>query len=205
MKKGIWHRGYLLALGLITMFLAATTTPASATANEAGELVSFRTPALFDGEFIDMAQDWGEADACIVWAEALPTPECFRTEAERDARVAELEAKLEARNAGSLLSQIGSQAAMRGTNCSGYLKLYDGTFYSGASLYLRGRFQWFDLASFNFNNRTSSFKIGPCSAYFADLSGGGGAWYPTSQTQAYDTATTMVSGWNNDVSSLYIT
>lgn len=91
------------------------------------------------------------------------------------------------------------------SDCSGYLRLYDGTGYTGAVLYLRGRFQWHNLADYGFDQRTSSYRIGPCSAYFADYADGGGSWYPTSLTEAYDSASSMTSGWDNDVSSVYIT
>ena len=46
---------------------------------------------------------------------------------------------------------------------------------------------------------------GACSAYFADYEWGGGGWYPTYLTQAWDQNASMISGWNNDVSSVYIT
>lgn len=159
------------------------------------------TPATFDGGTIDLAGDWGEAQACLVAPQLLQAPECFPTEAELDARLAQLAGSAKvAMNSSGLAMESTS-----GSSCSGYLRLYDGTNYTGQVLHISGRYQWFDLASFNFNNRTSSFRIGPCSAYFADYAGGGGPWYPTSATQAYAVAATMQSGWNNAVSSLYIT
>jgi len=195
------RRGRLIAVATLITASAVMATPASAT--PALDEQTARTEAVFEGRIIDMSNDWGEARACMVWPEELDRPECFRTEAEMDARIAELEAPTRI-GIFSTSARSGDRAATRGTNCSGYLRLYDGTSYTGAALYARGRYQWLDLAAFNFNNRTSSFKIGPCSAYFADLSGGGGAWYPTADTQAYDVATAMVRGWNNDVSSFYI-
>ncbi len=72
-------------------------------------------------------------------------------------------------------------------------------------LYLRDRFQWINLSPFGWNQRTSSYKVGPCASYFADYANGGGAWYPTYLTEAYDRAPSMISGWDNDVSSVYIT
>jgi len=185
----------------------ALALPASSALAQDEEPPSVETGAVFEGQLIDIADDWGDATACMVWPAVLERPECFRTEAEMDTRIAQLEKDTGLTSEAAL--SIGAfgigGVATAGTNCSGYLRLYDGTFYTGAVLYVRGRYQWIDLASVNFNNKTSSFKIGPCSAYFADLAGGGGAWYPTSATQAYDVAATMVSGWNNDVSSLYIT
>ena len=187
------YRSALVPL-IALVALMSLTAPAAATSELQQEVD--RTDALFEGRVINMASDWEEAEACIVWPEKLSIPECFRTEAEMDARIAELE-----RSSGA---ESGRTVA-RASNCSGYLRLYDGTSYSGQVLYIRGRLQWIDLAPLGFNQKTSSFKIGPCSAYLADLAGGGGAWYPTGSTQAYDVASSMISGWNNDVSSLYIT
>lgn len=161
------------------------------------------TPALFEGRLINMSGDWEGAAACMVWPEAVDTPECFRSEAAMDQRIAELERTLP-QEAIDHRQTIGS--ATRGvSDCSSSVRLYDGTSYTGAALYLRGREVWFNLVDSGFNQMTSSFKIGACSAYFADLSGGGGDWYPTSQTEAYDVATSMISGWDNDVSSVWIT
>ncbi len=195
-----WQLGPLLIVVLVTTIgvVPALAVPQ----DDIGLSEDAETVAVYDDRIIDMAKDWEGAGACLVWPEAIDTPECFDTEKQMNRRIAELE-KL----TGNIQSAavVGGGPEARGTSCSGYLRLYDGTSYTGAVLYLRGRYQWFDLVSFNFNQKTSSFKIGPCSAYFADYAAGGGDWYPTSQTQAYDVAATMVSGWNNDVSSVYIT
>ncbi len=84
------------------------------------------------------------------------------------------------------------------------MKLYDGLYHTGQVLYMRDRLQWINISAFGFSNRTSSFKIGPCSSYLADYNWGGGSWYSTSATQAWDVAYVMASGWNNRVSSVYI-
>lgn len=160
------------------------------------------TPAVYGDRQIDMSRDWEGAGACLVWPEAIEVPECFETEEQMNRRIAELE-KMTGDTPRA--TAVGGGQTASGTSCSGDVSLYDGTSYTGAALHIRSRYQWFNLASFNFDQRTSSFKIGPCSAYLADLAAGGGAWYPTSQTEAYDVAPTMVSGWNNDVSSIYIT
>ncbi len=187
----------------IAMFIVmAAPATASASENEAPPSAE-ATLALFEGELIDMSRDWEGAAACMVWPAAIDTPECFRTEVEMDKRIAELESKLpqvEARPHQDL-----DAATMGVTYCSSSVRLYDGTSYTGSALYLRGRQVWYNLVDSGFNQKTSSFKIGACSAYFADLAGGTGDWYPTSQTQAYDVATSMATGWNNDVSSVWIT
>ncbi len=155
--------------------------------------------AVFEGEVINLAAGWGEANACLIWQD-VGVSECFRTEREMDDRIAELET----RGAASASAIGGGGVVTAGLTCSGYLRLYDGTWYGSPVLYLRDRFQWLNLSVYGFNQKTSSYKVGPCYSYFADYANGGGAWYPTYLTEAYDLSPTMISGWNNDVSSVYI-
>lgn len=150
--------------------------------------------ALFEGTQIDLSAGWGEAQACLVWNDR-DVVECFRTEADMDRRIGEL--------VGVESSPIGS-AGVLASSCSSSLRLYDGMSYTGSILYLADRGRWLNLSSYGFSNRTSSFKIGACSSYFADYSNGGGSWYPTSSTKAWRTVPAMASGWNNRVSSIYM-
>ncbi len=182
---------------LLTIAMMATIAVLPAASAQAAKGAGTGESAIFEGVEIDLTDGWGEATACLIWEE-IGVSECFRTEAQMDARIADLEAALAAPG----LSGGGMVAAS--SVCAGYLRLYDGTSYSGAVLYLRDRFQWLNLSNWGFDQRTSSFKIGPCSSYFADWSNGGGDWYPTSHTQAFDQSPSMISGWNNDVSSVYI-
>lgn len=147
--------------------------------------------ALFEEEVIDLVDGWGDATACLVW-DTESVVECFRTEAELIERADELE---RSRAAGG---------AAASSSCSTSLKLYDGTSYTGSALYLYTRTQWINLSNYGWANRTSSFKVGACSSYFADYPNGGGSWYPTSHTQAWDQSASMISGWNNRVSSVYM-
>ncbi|MGH9164916.1 MAG: hypothetical protein ACRDZW_05310 [Acidimicrobiales bacterium] len=48
--------------------------------------------ALFDGKEIDLAEGWGEAQACMVWR-AAGAVECFRSSAELVEREAEIKAE----------------------------------------------------------------------------------------------------------------
>ena len=155
--------------------------------------------ALFEGEVINLAEGWGEAKACLIWQD-VGVSECFRTEREMDLRIAELETQ----NLGNASAIGGGGVVTAGSTCSGYLRLYDRTWYGSPVLYLRDRFQWLNLSGYGFNQKTSSYKVGPCYSYFADYANGGGSWYPTYLTQAYDLSPSMISGWNNDVSSVYI-
>lgn len=195
--KKIWKKSWC-GPAVIAFALVAGATAAASAGNAPNSADTGGNTAAFDNEVIDISADWGDATACLVWPDQLDTPECFATEADLAQRVAGIEAE---QSTGFRYSA----SAARSANCSGYLKLYDGTSYTGSTLWLKGRVQWFNLASSNFDQKTSSFKVGPCSAYLADLASGGGSWYPTHATQAYDVASTMLSGWSNDVSSVYIT
>ncbi len=148
---------------------------------------------LFEGDPINLNVDWGNATACLIWDD-VGVQECFRTEAELDNRITELEKR----------PGFGTTASVQASYCSGSVRLYDGLLYTGHVLELRDRLQWISLSAYGFSNKTTSFKIGSCSSYFADFDWGGGSWYPTSSTEAWDMAWLMVYGWNNRVSSVYI-
>ncbi len=147
--------------------------------------------ARFEGRIIDLAEDWDDAQACVVWDQEH-LAECFRSEAEL---IEHLSSSTEGGD-GQTLGVLST--------CASSLKLYDGLGFSGSALYLHQRTTWINLSDYGWANRTSSYKVGACSSYFADLANGGGDWYPTSYTQAYDQATSMISGWNNRISSVYL-
>jgi hypothetical protein len=175
-------------MAVLLVLEGVVVPPASAIERIKGET------AVFEGREINLADDWGEATACLIWNDA-GVVECFRTEEVLDARVAQIEQ--------GLGLDVGSESG-RSSWCSGYIRLYDGTNYTGSLLYLRDRVQWLNLSGYGFSDRTSSFTISACAAYFADDDWGGGSWYPTSGTEAWDVAPFMASGWNNRVSSVYI-
>ena len=183
----------ILSVALVIAAMMLSTLPAAA--GNADSDLSDPSTALFEGQVIDLAEGWGEAQACLDWG-SNTVVECFRSETELLDRVSELEA-----SASTAPSPLGA----RSSTCSSSLKLYDGYFYTGSALYLYRRSTWVNLSSYGWANRASSFKVGACSSYFADYSNGGGSWYPTSGTQAWDVASIMQSGWNNRVSSIYIT
>jgi hypothetical protein len=82
-------------LGVALAMFIVMAVPVSVLASENERTPAAEpTPALFEGDLIDMSSDWDGAGACMVWPEAVDTPECFRTEAEMDKRIAELERQL---------------------------------------------------------------------------------------------------------------
>ncbi|MBK5224485.1 MAG: hypothetical protein JJE52_16740 [Acidimicrobiia bacterium] len=86
--------------------------------------------------------------------------------------------------------------------CSGTVRLYRLTNYGGAVLQLNTRNQLLSLASYGFDDDTSSYRVGPCGARFFDTATGGGV-YPGA-TSAGSSSSTMASGWNNRISSILI-
>jgi len=190
-----WRVGWFRVLVSLTVcVVTALVVAAPVGASEASPTgASVGVEAVFEGRPIDLTGDWGDATACLIWNE-VGVHECFRTEAEMDKRAAELEQEF----------GLPPGDPAKTTYCSGSVKLYDGVVYTGNVLNFRDRFTWINLSTYGFSNKTSSYKIGPCSSIFADYNSGGYPRYSSTETEAWDTATVMASGWGNRVSSIYI-
>jgi len=154
-------------------------------------LTTVSIPATASESPSSIAGPLGKQEACLVW-ESEGLFECFGSEEEVDGRIEDL-----VREDSGNLEMLAQ--------CSTGLRLYDGTGYSGSVLVILDRSLWINLSSYGFDNRTSSYKVGACSSYFAENSSGGGSWYPTSATEAWDQDSSMQTGWNNRVSSVYQT
>lgn len=139
--------------------------------------------ASFEGRDINLAEDWEQAQACVIASDGA---RCYRTEAEMDA----------------VEGPMPEPGVVAMAACSSKLRLYDGTSYGGAVLELQTQYVYHNLASLGFDNRTSSYKIGACSARFYDTTSGG-TQYP-GNTNANVWASSMASGWNNRVGSVYV-
>lgn len=186
------HR-LVLAGALALGSLAASAPAAGASPQGEGTGPSF---ASFEGTVIDLREGWGEATACV--SDGVST-ECFRTEAELDAVLGGAEEPV---------SAVGAAAASGGPvalalSCGGQLRLWSGNSYSGSVLAFTTRGVILNLSSYGFDNVTSSYAVGPCSSTFYAGANGGGGTYPGS-TSAGSSSAVMVSGWNNVVSSIYI-
>lgn len=188
------HRGDVRPLirqiltALVVVLLAIPMIAASGKAHT-GALANYH------GRVIDLSTSWHGAQACHFGDDAS-IGECFDSEAAMDQWLTSHDQGLD-----SVAATVPTPLTLP---CASSLRLYDGTGYTGASLNLTTRAEWLNLSSYGFDQRTSSYKVGACSSKFADYANGGGSIYPTSLTQAYDQSTTMQSGWNNDVSSVYI-
>ncbi|HEX5246995.1 MAG TPA: hypothetical protein VFW41_07675 [Gaiellaceae bacterium] len=146
--------------------------------------------AVFEGHTIDLSKGWGDAHACLV-ANGAGVVECFRDQAGLLARESQLQ------------EQASADPAIAASTCSTPLRLYADTGYGGRELDFYDRGYWQNLSDWSFDNQTSSYKVGACGVYLADGANGGGSWYP-GNTNAGASASSMVSGWNDRISSLYI-
>jgi hypothetical protein len=145
--------------------------------------------AVYEGSTLDLSESWGTARAC---AELGSITECYDTEAELLAAHPELVIAAPTK---------GDVATLLLADCSSSLRLYDGTSYSGAVLYLSTRGIVLNLANYGFDNRTSSRRNGACAAVlWTGASGSGSSLSIPANTQA----ASMPSGWNNVASSAYL-
>lgn len=165
-----------------TLVLAGSTLGSgpAALATETPTPASPGVVASFEGATFDMSKGWGDASACHV---TDTTVICYRSEAAMDRAVGE------------------SSASSRSANCSTSLRLYDGTSYTGAVISLSTRQSVLSLSAYGFDNRTSSYRVGACSANL--YNGLGTSQYP-GNTSVNASATSMASGWNNVISSVTI-
>lgn len=110
-----------------------------------------------------------------------------------------------------MLDSYAKQMASQGTppeslvvaaaTCSSSLRLYDGTGYTGAVLMLTSRLTGLNLSTYGFDNRTSSYKVGACGTSFYSAANLGGSEMSAASSTS---ASSMPSGWNNVVSSVWI-
>ncbi|MFE2477005.1 hypothetical protein [Streptomyces sp. NPDC059389] len=178
------------ALGVVAVGTLAASVllgaPAGAATGPAADATA--RYASFEGRTLDLSGDWGEARVCMVW-QGRGAVECFRTASEQEARAAQLRATATTRQV---------LAA-----CSTPLDLYQYTGKGGRDLKFYDRGYWQNLSAYNFDNSTSSYWTGACTAHLAENPGGGGYWYP-GNTGPNHIEDSMRSGWDNRVSSIKI-
>jgi hypothetical protein len=88
-------------------------------------------------------------------------------------------------------------------NCSTPLKLRDGAGQTGTTVSVSVRGLWVNLSSVLFDNRTSSYTVGACSVELAAQANGSGNHYPRCLS-AGCVENTMLAGWDNVISSVYL-
>lgn len=181
MSHVLVRRTIFAAAATVATMTPAVPTYAAPAANGSGGVT-----ATFEGGAIDLAEDWGDARACSISATGAV---CYRSEAEMDTELAASKAAL----GGGEVAPLSS--------CSTSLRLYDGTSYTGQVVSISTRATLISLSSLGFDNKTSSYKVGACSATL--YSGGGSGIYP-GNTAANAQAPSMTSGWNNTISSVLL-
>lgn len=158
-----------------------------------------REPAIasFEGRRINLADDWGDATACLIWRQG-GVVECFRSAEALDAFAAQLTSR---RPAAPPSTDDGRLLAASSYSCSSSLRLYQNNWYSGRQLWFWDRGYWQNLYLYGFDDQLSSYIVGGCYAHLAEHPDGGGWWYPG---PTYPYAGEPVMGWQDVISSIYI-
>jgi hypothetical protein len=138
--------------------------------------------AIYHDRKIDLSVSWEGAQACWI-ADGGNT--CYDSEKEMDAAHGTLP---------------GLRAIVPLSTCASSLRLYDNTSFGTPVLALNTSGFWVQLSTYSFSAKTSSYIVGVCNSLFAD---GAGTVYPGS-TSAGSAATSMVPGWNNRVTQVFI-
>lgn len=178
----------LFTAAAAAIFLAVL--PVSSPAEAGRPPVGLSLHALFEGKQIDLSSGWGDARACVV-ARSAGVVECFPDQAGMLARESQLQA------------QIAASPEIAAASCSSPLRLYADASYGGRELDFYDRGYWQNLSTWTFDNQLSSYKVGACGVYLADYANGGGSWYPGTTSPGHSEPS-MLSGWNDRISSIYI-
>lgn len=179
------------SLGLVTALLLVTAPQAGAIDDGSTPVGSADSVSLatFEGQVIDLRKGWGKATACH--SDGRST-ECFATAAEMEATIAPGRSTL--RSGGSTFVRLV---------CASTLRLYSGISYTGSVLALSTQGAVINLSTYGFSNATTSYKVGACSSIFYDGASGSGSVYP-GYTGAGAQYPNMVTGWNDRISSVFI-
>lgn len=153
--------------------------------------------ASFEGRRINLAEEWGEANACLIWRQG-GVVECFRSVEALDALAAQLAPR---RATTTPTTDDGRLLAASSYSCSSSLRLFQYNWYSGRQLLFWDRGYWQNLWLYGFDNQLSSYIVGGCYAHLAEYPDGGGWWYPG---PTYPYAGEPVMGWQDVISSIYI-
>lgn len=180
LKNRFRHTAAAAGLAAAAMIAAPFGAPSAGAADDDA------SHASFEGEVIDLSEGWGKANACYVDESGVS---CYRSEKELD------------RAHGAIDSNNRSASLL--ATCSSNLRLYSSSSYGGTVLAVATQGIYLNLANYGFDNVTSSYRVGACDSTFYSGSSGGGSVYPGG-TWAFAQSPTMVAGWDNVISSVYI-
>lgn len=189
-------RTAILVIGLL-----CSMTPASVHAIDdagtpdppAGDATPAASLATYGDRTIDLRESWAGAEACYVQSSGTT---CFDTERQMDEFIA-------ATQPTEPTGWSGLRSSALRTTCSSTLRLYDGISYGLPVLGIGIRFVTTNLSAFGFDNLTTSYRVGACAALLYQGVSGSGAVYP-GNTSANASSPNMVTGWNNTISSVYL-
>ena len=158
-----------------------------------------RRPAIaaFEGRRINLADDWEEATACLIWRQGK-VMECFRSVEALEARAADLAPR---RAATTPTSDDGRLLAASSYSCWSSLRLFEHNWYGGRQLWFWDRGYWQNLWLYGFDDQLSSYIVGGCYTHLAEHPDGGGWWYPG---PTYPYAGEPAMWWQDVISSIYI-
>jgi hypothetical protein len=169
---------------------AAAAGPGTSSGRQLGD----PTHAVYGDQIIDLSSGWHGAGACIAFADHT---ECFRTEAEQDAAYPQY-----AGHPGEAAKASGGASAL--LSCTPSVKLYANPSFGGSSFTVAVANSWFNLTGFSIDNATSSFWVsGSCDSGLNEYANGAGWNYPGATTGGA-TAASMLSGWDNRISAVWI-
>lgn len=184
-------RRALTAVGLI-LALAQASAPKLAAAEATPQIGLTSSLATFENTVIDMSADWGTATACAI----TPTGNrCYLNEQKMDL--------VEFHHIPDKAAAVGIAGISPASSCTTTLRLYTGASFTGTVVSLSTQATWINLSAYGIDNATSSYKVGACSSVFREGVAGTGVTYPGS-TVAGAQAASMVTGWDNTVSSVRI-
>jgi hypothetical protein len=191
------HRAAATLLLLISSALPSSVVDAGQTPRG---VLGTPFEAIFEQGELKLAESWGDATACI---ELGDHTECFRTEQQLLAVHPDYGATGGATKSGEMKVGAAIGAATPSATCSSPLRLYRLTGFKGGTLVLTTRGVVLNLSTYGFDSDTSSYVVGSCASTFWSGASGSGSVYP-GPTGACTSASSMSSGWNNVVSSVYI-
>jgi hypothetical protein len=188
-------------IGTVILLIASTLqTSAVEAADTEPSSPGNPSEAIFEDVELDLGESWGDASACI---ELGDRTECFRSEQELlAAHPAYSVTGGHVRSARATSAPTDGEITPMAT-CSTSLRLYRSTGFTGGTLVLTTRAVVLNLSTYGFDNDTSSYRVGACASTFWAGASGSGSVYP-GPTGANASASSMLSGWNNVVSSVYI-
>jgi hypothetical protein len=199
-RVGTKRGGGILACSSLLVALVAAPAHAAADSGQPHGRSSQveRRPAIadFEGRPLDMAGDWGQARACLVWRQG-GVLECFRSSEALDRRAAQLAPARAAHDSS------GAVTALSSFSCSSSLSLYDYGGYGGRRVSFWDRGFWQNLGDYGFDDAPSSYIVGGCYAHLAEHPDGAGWWYP-GDTSPYHGEAYMYWYWDNRVSSIFV-